>query len=124
MPLLRGRKACLNPTWPCRPPGHQRSNLPGDAQPASRCLDRSAATVPLEEVMTSTLKFALAAGIAAVALTGPASAQFQDRTIRVSNGINADHPIGNGLAKMNQCVGEKSGGKMKLQGFWGNALGG
>ena len=74
--------------------------------------------------MTSTLKFALAAGIAAALLTGPASAQFQDRTIRVSNGINADHPVGNGLAKMNQCVGEKSGGKMKLQGFWGNALGG
>ena len=25
---------------------------------------------------------------------------------------------------MNACVGEKSGGKMKLQGFWGGALGG
>jgi tripartite ATP-independent transporter DctP family solute receptor len=74
--------------------------------------------------MTSKLTFALAAGVAALALTGPASAQFQERTIRVSNGINADHPVGNGLAKMNQCVGEKSGGKMKLQGFWGNALGG
>ncbi len=74
--------------------------------------------------MTSKLKFALAAGVAALALTGPASAQFQERTIRVSNGINADHPVGNGLAKMNQCVGEKSGGKMKLQGFWGGALGG
>jgi tripartite ATP-independent transporter DctP family solute receptor len=69
-------------------------------------------------------KTALAAGVALVALTASASAQFTERTIRVSNGVNADHPVGNGLAKMNQCVGEKSGGKMKLQGFWGGALGG
>jgi tripartite ATP-independent transporter DctP family solute receptor len=75
--------------------------------------------------MKSLLKFALASGVAAVALAAvPASAQFQERTIRVSNGVNADHPVGNGLAKMNACVGEKSGGKMKLQGFWGGALGG
>jgi tripartite ATP-independent transporter DctP family solute receptor len=72
----------------------------------------------------SLMKTALAAGVALMALTASASAQFTERTIRVSNGINADHPVGNGLAKMNQCVGEKSGGKMKLQGFWGNALGG
>jgi tripartite ATP-independent transporter DctP family solute receptor len=75
--------------------------------------------------MKSLLKLALASGVAAAALAAvPASAQFQDRTIRVSNGVNADHPVGNGLAKMNACVGEKSGGKMKLQGFWGGALGG
>jgi TRAP-type transport system periplasmic protein len=72
----------------------------------------------------SLMKTALAAGVALVALTASASAQFTERTIRVSNGVNADHPVGNGLAKMNQCVGEKSGGKMKLQGFWGGALGG
>ena len=75
--------------------------------------------------MKSLSKFALASSVAVIALAAvPAMAQFQDRTIRVSNGINADHPVGNGLAKMNTCVGEKSGGKMKLQGFWGNALGG
>jgi TRAP-type transport system periplasmic protein len=70
------------------------------------------------------MKTILAAGVALAALSGAASAQFTERTIRVSNGVNADHPVGNGLAKMNQCVGEKSGGKMKLQGFWGGALGG
>ncbi|HEY8563859.1 MAG TPA: TRAP transporter substrate-binding protein [Beijerinckiaceae bacterium] len=71
------------------------------------------------------LKLTLAAGVAALTLgAAPALAQFQDRTIRVSNGINADHPVGNGLTRMNQCVAEKSGGKMKLQGFWGGALGG
>jgi TRAP-type transport system periplasmic protein len=74
--------------------------------------------------MPSTIRIALATGVALVALTASASAQFTERTIRVSNGINQDHPVGNGLAKMNQCVGERSGGKMKLQGFWGGALGG
>ena len=53
-----------------------------------------------------------------------AHAQFQSRTIRVSNGINQEHPVGNGVAKMTACLAEKSGGKMKLQAFWGGALGG
>jgi tripartite ATP-independent transporter DctP family solute receptor len=57
-------------------------------------------------------------------MTGTAHAQFADRTIRVSNGINADHPVGNGVTKMTQCLATKSGGKMKLQAFWGGALGG
>jgi tripartite ATP-independent transporter DctP family solute receptor len=74
--------------------------------------------------MRSIINFTLAAGVATLAMTAAASAQFTERTIRVSNGVNQDHPVGNGLAKMNTCVGEKSGGKMKLQGFWGGALGG
>jgi TRAP-type transport system periplasmic protein len=53
-----------------------------------------------------------------------ANAQFAERTIRVSNGINQEHPVGNGVAKMTSCLTEKSGGKMKLQAFWGGALGG
>jgi tripartite ATP-independent transporter DctP family solute receptor len=55
---------------------------------------------------------------------GSANAQFADRTIRISNGINQEHPVGNGVAKMAACLTEKSGGKMKLQAFWGGALGG
>jgi len=66
----------------------------------------------------------VAAGIAAAVLALPAQAQFTERTIRLSNGVNQEHPVGNGVAKMNACVGEKSGGKMKIQGFWGGALGG
>jgi tripartite ATP-independent transporter DctP family solute receptor len=65
---------------------------------------------------------ALALAVGALFATG-ASAQFTERTIRVSNGINADHPVGNGVTKFNQCLAEKSGGKMKLQAFWGGALG-
>jgi TRAP-type transport system periplasmic protein len=74
--------------------------------------------------MSSLFKKTLAASVALVALTATASAQFTERTIRVSNGVNEDHPVGNGLKAMNQCVQDKSGGKMKLQGFWGGALGG
>jgi tripartite ATP-independent transporter DctP family solute receptor len=65
---------------------------------------------------------ALAAGTLLAA--APASAQFAERTIRVSNGITQEHPVGNGVAKMTACLSQKSGGKMKLQAFWGNALGG
>ncbi|PVE21340.1 ABC transporter substrate-binding protein [Microvirga sp. KLBC 81] len=73
--------------------------------------------------MKSKLTFTLAAGIATAVLAGPAAAQFQDRTIRVSNGVYAEHPVSNGITKMNACLAEKSGGKMKLQPFWGAALG-
>jgi tripartite ATP-independent transporter DctP family solute receptor len=66
----------------------------------------------------------LAAGIAAAIFAIPAQAQFAERTIRMSNGINQEHPVGNGVAKMNACTLEKSGGKMKIQAFWGGALGG
>ena len=66
---------------------------------------------------------ALTLAIGAV-LAAPAQAQFAERTIRVSNGVNQDHPVGNGVAKMTACVAQKSGGKMKLQAFWGGALGG
>ncbi len=70
------------------------------------------------------LKTILMTGAALVALTAAASAQFADRTIRVSNGVNQEHPVGNGVAKMTQCLAQKSGGKLKLQAFWGGALGG
>jgi TRAP-type transport system periplasmic protein len=71
------------------------------------------------------LKKTLLAAVGALALmTGAAQAQFADRTIRVSNGVNAEHPVGNGITKMTACLAQKSGGKMKLQAFWGGALGG
>ncbi|MFT3717530.1 TRAP transporter substrate-binding protein [Pseudorhodoferax sp.] len=61
---------------------------------------------------------------AALALAaGPASAQFQNRNFRVSNGVSKEHPMGNGLAAMGACTLEKSGGKMKIQAFWDGALG-
>nr|WP_244606480.1 TRAP transporter substrate-binding protein [Arsenicitalea aurantiaca] len=51
-------------------------------------------------------------------------AQYQDRTFRVSNGINEDHPVGDGVRAMQACLDERTGGALKLNAFWGNALGG
>lgn len=72
--------------------------------------------------MTRRTLLATAAAIGLLA-AGAAHAQ-QPRTIRVSNGVTEDHPVGAGLAKMAACAAEKSGGRLKLQGFWGGALGG
>ncbi|MGO4667790.1 TRAP transporter substrate-binding protein [Bosea sp. 2YAB26] len=74
--------------------------------------------------MLSSRLVSILAGVALAALAGSAQAQIKERNIRVSNGINEDHPVGNGVAKMRACMTEKSGGKLKLQGFWGGALGG
>lgn len=60
----------------------------------------------------------------ALATAGPALAQFQERSFRVSNGINEDHPVATGMAAMQECLNEKTGGAMTMQGFWGGALGG
>jgi len=68
--------------------------------------------------------FATAAAAMTALVSAPATAQFTERTIRVSNGINQEHPVGNGVAKAAACLAQKSGGKMKLQAFWGGALGG
>ncbi|MBB4103647.1 TRAP transporter substrate-binding protein [Allorhizobium borbori] len=62
--------------------------------------------------------------VAATLGAAPAFAEFNARNIRVSNGINADHPVGNGIQAMQKCLDEKSGGKLKLTAFWGGALGG
>ncbi len=72
-----------------------------------------------------TLKYALAAGVAVTLLSAlPAAAQFTERNIRLSNGVNEDHPNGKGVDKFKACLADKSGGKLKVQGFWGGALGG
>ena len=62
--------------------------------------------------------------LTAVALAGgSAQAQFQERNIKVSNGVSKEHPMGNGLAKMGACTLAKSGGKMKITPYWDGALG-
>jgi tripartite ATP-independent transporter DctP family solute receptor len=71
----------------------------------------------MKSLMLATTALAMALGAA------PASAQFQERTIRVSNGVNQDHPVGDGVEAMAQCLEERSGGAMELQAFWGSALG-
>jgi TRAP-type transport system periplasmic protein len=55
---------------------------------------------------------------------GAAMAQFSDRNIKISNGVNEDHPVGAGVKKMQEILTAKSGGKMKMNAFWGGAAGG
>jgi tripartite ATP-independent transporter DctP family solute receptor len=74
--------------------------------------------------MFTTRLVSILAGVALAAFAGSAQSQIKERNIRVSNGVNEDHPVGNGIAKMRACMAEKSGGKLKLQAFWGGALGG
>lgn len=64
----------------------------------------------------------LTAFVAGAALAA-APAGFQDRTLRVANGVSEDHPNGDGERKMAQCAADKSGGKMKIQLFWNAVLG-
>ena len=63
------------------------------------------------------------AGAALLATTG-ASAQFAERTIKFSNGVNEDHPVGLGVKKMQEVLAAKTGGKMKIVAFWGGSAGG
>jgi TRAP-type transport system periplasmic protein len=74
--------------------------------------------------MRTTIYGSLAAALLLSAAAVPAAAQIQERNIRVSNGVNEDHPVGAGVKAMAACMEEKSGGKMKLTAFWGGALGG
>lgn len=69
-----------------------------------------------------TFSAALAGSGAALAL--PAWAQFQDRNIKFTNGLNEDHPVGVGVKKMQEILAAKSGGKLKISSFWGGAAGG
>ena len=51
-------------------------------------------------------------------------AQFSERNIKLSNGVNEDHPVGAGIRRMQEVLNAKSGGKMKITAFWGGAAGG
>ncbi len=53
-----------------------------------------------------------------------ATAQFSDRTIKISNGVNEDHPVGAGVKKMQEILTARSGGKLKMNAFWGGSAGG
>jgi tripartite ATP-independent transporter DctP family solute receptor len=59
----------------------------------------------------------------ALLAAAPAFAQFQDRTIKFTNGVNEDHPVGVGVKKMQEVLAAKTGGKMKINAFWGGSAG-
>ena len=53
-----------------------------------------------------------------------AMSQYSERNIKMSNGVNADHPVGAGVKKMQEVLAAKSGGKLKITAFWGGSAGG
>ncbi len=59
----------------------------------------------------------------ALLAAAPAFAQFADRTIKFTNGVNEDHPVGVGVKKMQEILAAKTGGKMKINAFWGGSAG-
>jgi len=59
----------------------------------------------------------------AAGLLAPASAEIAKRTIRVSNGVAEDHPVGEGIRAMAQCFDERTGGQWTLNAFWSSSLG-
>ena len=69
-----------------------------------------------------TLASALAAATLLVATSS--FAQFADRTIKFTNGVNEDHPVGLGVKKMQEVLAAKTGGKLKINAFWGGSAGG
>lgn len=72
----------------------------------------------IKKTMTAGLALAMFAGVIT-----PASAEISERTIRVSNGVAEDHPVGEGVRAMKACFDEKTGGKWTLNAFWSSALG-
>ncbi|MGC1172576.1 TRAP transporter substrate-binding protein [Polaromonas sp.] len=66
----------------------------------------------------------LALAAAALLVATSSFAQFADRTIKFTNGVNEDHPVGVGVKKMQEILAAKTGGKMKINAFWGGAAGG
>lgn len=65
-----------------------------------------------------------AAAATPIVFAAPAFAQFSDRTIKFTNGVNEDHPVGVGVKKMQEILGAKSGGRLKINAFWGGSAGG
>lgn len=61
---------------------------------------------------------------AALVMTTSAFAQFTERTIKFTNGVNADHPVGAGVKRMQEVLDAKTGGKIKINAFWGGSAGG
>ena len=53
---------------------------------------------------------ALVAG--AVLVSTSAMAQFSDRNIKFTNGVNEDHPVGLGVKKIQELLAAQNGGKM------------
>jgi tripartite ATP-independent transporter DctP family solute receptor len=60
---------------------------------------------------------------AALLMATSAFAQYAERTIKFTNGVAEDHPVGLGVKKMQEVLNARTGGKIKINAFWNNAAG-
>jgi tripartite ATP-independent transporter DctP family solute receptor len=51
-------------------------------------------------------------------------AQYTERTIKWTNGVTEDHSVAVGVRKMQEVLNAKTGGKLKINAFWGGSAGG
>ncbi|MDF2463851.1 MAG: dctP [Ramlibacter sp.] len=51
-------------------------------------------------------------------------AQYTERTIKWTNGVNEDHSVAIGVRKMQEVLNARTGGKLKINAFWGGSAGG
>jgi TRAP-type transport system periplasmic protein len=61
---------------------------------------------------------------ATMLFSSAAFAQYAERTIKFTNGVAEDHPVGLGFKKMQEVLAAKTGGKMKINAFWNGSAGG
>ena len=64
-----------------------------------------------------------AVAVALCAVSSLSFAQFAERKIRISAGVPEENPASVGVRKMQEILGGKSGGKMKLVGYYNGVLG-
>ena len=62
-----------------------------------------------------TLTTALVA--ASLLLATSAFGQYAERTIKFTNGVNEDHPVGVGVKRMQEVLNARTGGKIKINAF-------
>jgi tripartite ATP-independent transporter DctP family solute receptor len=70
-----------------------------------------------------TIITASTAAILALSTALPAYAQVSERTIRISNGVAEDHPVGDGVTAMTECINEATDNSWTINPFWSSALG-
>lgn len=61
--------------------------------------------------------------IVGLSVAMPTHAEFKSRNIRLSNGLNADHPVADGVKAFNTCLQDKTEGKAKITAYWSGSLG-
>jgi len=74
----------------------------------------------MKKLVLTALIAALGAG---TTLSASAAGDFKNRNIRLSIGLAQEHPVSHGINASNQCLQDKSDGKMKITAYYSASLG-